>query len=81
MIQAILNGVFSLVSNLVNLLLSPIDNLISTYLPGLANAFSMVGNFFTWVTDAVVWTWSWLGLNSVVTGLFIGYCTVNLNVQ
>ena len=34
MIRAIINGIFSLVTSLIGVLLSPIDSLISTALPG-----------------------------------------------
>ena len=45
MINAILKGIFSLVVGLVNLLLSPIDSLISSALPSLQSAFNVIGQF------------------------------------
>lgn len=80
MIQAILTGVFKLVINLVSLILTPIDLAISSALPGVSNALNMVSSFFTWLTDAVVWVWSWLGFSSIVTSLFVGYLVFKYTV-
>ena len=45
MIDTILNAVFSFIINLVNLLLTPIDALIETFLPDLSQAVSSVSSF------------------------------------
>lgn len=80
MIKAIINGVFKLVIGLVNLILAPIDLAISTALPGVSSALSMVSSFFNWISSFVSWVWSWLGFNSVITTLFIGYVVFRLTV-
>ena len=80
MIQSILTGVFKLVTNLVTVLLAPIDLAISTALPGVSNALTMVGNLFNWMGSAVTWVWSWLGFNSTVTSLFVGYLVFKYTV-
>lgn len=80
MIQAILTGVFKLVTNLVTLILSPIDAVITQFLPGVANALNMVSSFFTWLGNALAWVWSWLGFNSTVTSLFVGYIVFKYTV-
>lgn len=80
MINAILKGVFKLVISLVNLLLSPIDNLIEQFLPSLADGLDKVSAFFNWVTNLVPWGVSWFGLETSVITLFVGYVTIELTV-
>ncbi len=47
MIQAILNGVFSLVNSAISMVLTPIDSLFSHLFPDISNYISIVNNFFT----------------------------------
>lgn len=80
MIQSILTGVFKLVTSLVSLILAPIDLAISTALPGVADALNMVASFFNWLGQALAWCWSWVGFNSTVTSLFVGYLVFKYTV-
>lgn len=80
MIQAILTGVFKLVTSLVSIILTPIDLAISSALPGVASALNMVSSFFTWLGSALSWAWSWVGFNSTVTSLFVGYLVFKFTV-
>jgi hypothetical protein len=59
MINTIIKGIFSLILNLVSLILYPINALVLQYIPGLESAFATIENFFTvafsyigWVVDA-----------------------------
>lgn len=80
MIEAILKGIFTLIINLVNLLLYPIDALISNALPSLNDGLNMVSNFITWGCDGIRWAVSWTGLNSSVIALLVAYLTFNLTL-
>lgn len=80
MINAILNGIFNLIVSLVSLLLSPIDLLISQYLPGLNDAFNMISSFFNYVGSYIVWAVSWVPLNSNVKSLIVAYFTFQLTL-
>ena len=47
MINAILTGIFKIITKLILLLLSPINTLITNMLPSLNTMFSYVNQFFT----------------------------------
>ena len=53
MINAILKGIFSLVTSLVSVLLSPIDSIISTALPSLQVGINAIGQFLTLITSSI----------------------------
>ena len=66
MIKAIISGVFKLIISLVSVILSPIDNLIAQFLPGLDTALSYIANFFDYIGGIVPWLISYTGLNILV---------------
>lgn len=66
MIKAIISGVFKLIISLVSVILSPIDNLIAQFLPGLDTALSYIANFFDYIGGIVPWLISYTGLNTLV---------------
>ncbi len=66
MIKAIISGVFKLIISLVSVILSPIDNLIAQFLPGLDTAFFYIANFFDYIGGIVPWLISYTGLNTLV---------------
>lgn len=80
MINAILTGIFNLVIGLVNVILLPIETLISSYIPSLDNAFSMVAMLFENLVNFIPWVISWTGLNSTIIGLIVSYFTFKLTV-
>ena len=80
MIKAIIKGIFKLVLALVNLILLPIDTIISNYLPSVASAIDKVSAFFNWVTNLIPWGVSWFGLSSTTISLFVAYITFELTV-
>lgn len=80
MIKAIIKGIFKLILSLVNLILLPIDTIISNYLPSVANAIDMVGTFFSWVANLIPWGISWFGFSSTTVALFVAYTTFELTV-
>lgn len=80
MIKAIIKGIFKLIISLVNLILLPIDSLISNYLPSVSSAIDMVSAFFNWVSNLIPWGISWFGLSSTTITLFVAYTTFELTV-
>lgn len=71
MIKAIVNGIITLITSLVSLILSPIDSLITQYLPGLSNAFSLISNFFTMLGNIIPWVLSYLGITTTTITICI----------
>lgn len=73
-------GVFKIIISLVSLLLTPIDNLIAQFLPGLDDAFTMIGNLVQQLCNVVPWVMSWMGVSSVVVSLLVSYLTFKMSV-
>lgn len=80
MINAILTGIFNIIISLVQVLLAPIDLLISNYLPDLANVLTAINQFLTLITSSIGWVLSCLGIPSSVINLLILYYTFKLTV-
>ena len=78
MINAILKGIISLIIGLVNLILTPIDNLILTALPNLSNALTAVGNFLNLISNGIGWAVSLTGLSNEALSLIVMYFTFKL---
>lgn len=62
MIKAMVNGVLKLVIGLVNVILKPIDLAITAALPDLANAFTLINNFFDKIGAYLSWVLSYIGV-------------------
>lgn len=80
MINAILAGIITLITNLTNTLLLPIDAAITSYLPALSNAFTAIGNFLNICVSCIGWVISLLGLNANVISLIVIYYGFALTV-
>lgn len=80
MIGKILSGIMSLIIGLINLLLYPIDALISTALPSLSSALSAVGSFLNVALQSIGWVISLTGISSNVISLVIAYYVFKLTV-
>lgn len=80
MINAILTGIFKLITQLVDVLLSPIDILIATALPDLQTGLNAIGDFLSLATSSVGWVLSVFGLSSECLSLIVLYFTFKLTV-
>ena len=80
MINAILKGIFKLVISLVNILLTPIDAIITAALPSLATALTGIASFLTLITSSIGWVLSVFGLSSECLSLIVVYFTFKLSV-
>lgn len=80
MINAILKGIFSLVTSLVGVLLAPIDTIISNALPSLQTGLNAIGSFLSLITNSIGWVLSVFGLSSECLSLIVLYFTFKLTV-
>lgn len=80
MINTILKGVFSIILNLVSLLLYPINLLITNAIPGLDNAFLTIENFLTTSFTYVGWAVDASMLSSETISLIIATLTFCLTL-
>lgn len=78
MIKAIINGIISLILDLVNVLLVPIDTIIDNVLPNLSGAINAVGSLLSIITRSIGWGISALGIPSSAISLLIAFYTFKL---
>lgn len=78
MINAILTGIFKIITKLILLILSPINALITSMLPNFSNMLSSVGQFFTTGATYFGYIVDSLFLNSEVVSFLILYWTFKL---
>lgn len=78
MINKLLMGIIKLIVGLVSLILTPIDNLIQSVLPGLSSAFTAIGNFLNIISSSIGWCISLTGLSSEAISLIVAYFTFTL---
>ena len=78
MIQEIIIAVVNFIVGFISLILTPIDNLILTFLPDLSNAFTAIGNFLVLISSYVGWAVSLSGLSSATLSLIVAYYTFKL---
>lgn len=80
MIRAIINGIFNLVLALVEVILAPIDSLITQFLPGLSDVLNYIGQFFNYILQFIPWICSWLHLPTWLITFVIAYYVFKLSV-
>lgn len=80
MIKILISGLFKLVMFLVSIILSPIDAIISQFLPGLSNALEYVTNFFDYIGNIIPFVISYTGINTIVLNAFIDITVFILTV-
>lgn len=80
MIGKLLSGIINLIISLVSVIFTPIDNLITSLVPDLANAFSAIGNFIALCISGIGWVIDALGIPSSLIALLISYYTFKLTV-
>lgn len=80
MINAIIKGIFSLILNLVSLILYPINALVVNYIPGLENAFTIIEQFFLKAFQYVGWAVDASLLTGETISLIIATLTFRLTL-
>lgn len=71
MINAILTGIFKILTYLISLFLTPINLLITNFLPGLDSALSSLSSFFTYCFQYVGWILDSCFISSETVSLLI----------
>ena len=80
MINAILKGILSLLTSLLSIFLSPINNLINSYLPIVSNGLTMVAKFFTMCTGKIGWVLDSLLIESETISLLVTILILKLTL-
>lgn len=80
MINAILKGVLSLLTSLLSIFLSPINTLISNFLPDFSDALTKVASFFTMCTGKIGWVLDSLLIDSETISLLVTIMIMKLTL-
>lgn len=80
MIEAIVNGIMSLIITLVNVILSPIDLLISQFLPNLNSALNGISSFLNLASKYLGWCVDASYLSNETISLIVLFYTFKLTV-
>lgn len=78
MARAIVKGFLKVIISLTSVLLSPLDNLIATFIPGLNALFSSIAGFFNIISRSLGWVISLTGLSSTALSFIVIYFTFKL---
>lgn len=78
MAKAIVKGFLKVIISLTSVLLSPLDSLISSFIPGLSNVFNAIGGFFTLISQSLGWVVSLSGLSTTALSFIVIYFTFKL---
>lgn len=78
MIGKILLGIIKLISSLITLILTPIDNLITSTLPGLSNVLNSFGEFFNLIGSGIGWVINAFALPTEIITLIVSYWVFKL---
>lgn len=73
MIGKILSGIFNLIIGLVNVLLAPIDNLISSSLPSIDRGLQAFNDLIDFVVNIIGYVVDASGLADYAIALVVGY--------
>lgn len=73
MINKLLMGIFKLIIGLVSVILTPIDNLITTALPDLSGALDSIASFLNICTQSIGWVISLTGIPPLAINLIVLY--------
>lgn len=80
MINAIINGIMSLIMTLVNVITAPIDTIIQQFLPDLGSALTAFGNVLDLIGNSVGWVISLIGISPDALSLIVTYYVFKLTV-
>lgn len=78
MINAILKGIFNIVTKFINILLTPINALIVSFLPGFNDMLSYISQFFNVATQYVGFITDSMFIDREVLSFLILYWTFKL---
>ena len=78
MIAAIVSAIFQVISYIIQIVLYPIDALITNALPSLASGIAAVSSFLSICTRHIGWVLSAIGLSSECISFIVLYFTFKL---
>lgn len=78
MIKRIIKGIMKLMINLVSLLLSPIDNLLTQFFPDISNLLSYIGSYFQLAGRYIGWVIDASFISQEVISILIAFYTFKL---
>lgn len=73
MVNKLLKGIFKVVIGLVTTIMSPIENLIDTYVPQLNDIFGLFSDFLNYVSGFIFWVLSWF---HIPRAIFLGVIAI-----
>lgn len=83
--KLIITAILNFATGLITMMLSPIQTLIISSIPGTSVAFGLVETFFLWLTDFIVWVLSWLPFTPTfwlfLTSFFVFRLTIPLMIH
>ena len=80
MINAILKGILTLLTSLLSIFLTPINNLIANYLPDVSNGLTKVAQFFTMCTGKIGWVLDSLLIEPETISLLVTILIIKLTL-
>lgn len=81
MINAILNGLLSFAINMINLLLTPIDSIISSSLPDFAEVLTSFNGFIDSIIGFFPWILSWFHIPIFLLTFVCSYLIAKLSIS
>jgi len=78
-INAIIQGIMSLIMSLVNVLLTPIDLAIAKFLPDLDNAMLSIASMLNYASQYLGWVIDVTGLSKETISLIVLFFTFKLS--
>lgn len=83
--KLIITAILNFITGVIGAVLSPIQTIIITTIPGSSIMFGYIEGFFIWLTDFIIWVLSWLPFDPTfwvfVTGYFVFRLTIPLLVH
>lgn len=71
-------SIFGFFSDVVSIILSPIDSLISTIIPSYSSMGIYISGFFDYFEDTFLWVISWCNIPRGAISLILGYITFRI---
>lgn len=80
MINAILSGVLTFLTQIIHILLTPINLAIQTLVPDLENAFALINQFWALITTYTDFVISYTGFTANVVSIIILLIIANISI-
>lgn len=78
--KIIIKVIFKAIKILINAVLLPLNLLINSMMPDVADAISSINGFFSYITDACLWVKSWLPFYDWIWTLLVSVLIFKISV-